>query len=131
MRGGDLPVRLLQEMATRPVEHADRACRQRSRMPFLKPFAARFNADHRRLRVLIKRGKQADRIAPAADACDEAVRQPALLGENLPARFPSDDRLHVAHNRWIRMRSAGGAEKVVGRPNVRYPVPKGAVDGVL
>ena len=78
------------------------------------PASAAFDADHPHILVVQECVKQSDRIAPAADAGDQRVRQPFLLLQNLPPRLASDHALKIAHHHRIRMRAEHAAEDVMG-----------------
>src|SRR5690349_17020594 len=117
MRLSDLPVRVLQHVTHRALQHtgtpAARSVESRCVLAQLVAAAARFDTDHAHCLVVQERMKQADRIRAAADARHEHVRQPAFLFENLCARFASDDALKIAHHERIRMWSKRAAEQVV------------------
>jgi hypothetical protein len=55
------------------------------------PLARRFDTHQRDTFVLEEVGKQADRVAASADACDEGVGQSAFGLKRLSARLTSDD----------------------------------------
>ena len=75
--------------------------------------------------------EDAHRVAAAADAGDDRVRQPAELLEALRPRFAADHRLELAHHQRIRMRAEHRAEQVVGVGDVGHPVAHRLVDRVL
>ena len=60
--------------------------------------ARRLDAEHFHFGIPDKRIKQPHGVAPAADAGDEIVRQPAFGLEDLLARLPADDRLEVGRH---------------------------------
>ena len=47
--------------------------------------------------------EQADGVAPAADAGNQQIRQPAFLFQDLTPRFLADDTLKIPHHHWVRM----------------------------
>ena len=59
------------------------------------------------------------------------IRQPFLLLENLAACLVADHTLEVANHHRVRVRAVGGAENVVGTPDVGDPVAHRLVDGFL
>jgi hypothetical protein len=75
--------------------------------------------------------EDAHRVAAAADARDDRIRQAAELLETLRARFAADDRLELAHHERIRMRPQHAAEQVIRVGDVGHPVTHGLVDRVL
>ena len=80
--------------------------------------------------MLDERIEHAGRVAAAADAGDDHIRQPAELLARLLDRFAADDRLKIADDPRERMRADDRAEDVVRRFDARHPVAHGFVDGV-
>src|SRR5574337_2051618 len=75
----DLAVIILQDEAHGPVQHAQLAGGKARRVaPRLDPQAARLDPDHPNVRLLEEVMEQPDRVAAAADAGDQIVRQSAL-----------------------------------------------------
>ena len=93
--------------------------------------AARLDADQPDVRVLEEAVEDPHRVAAAADARDDDVRQAADLIEHLPPRLAADDRLELAHHQRIRMRPERRAEQVIGVGDVGDPVAHRFVDRVL
>ena len=94
-----LAVFVLHDVAVAAVQHAGLAVGQRRRMiARLGRSAAGFDADQFDLRVFDERIEHAGRIAAAADAGHDQVRQPADLLAALLDRFAADDRLKIAHD---------------------------------
>ena len=85
--------------------------------------AGGLDADELDLRVVEEAGEHPDRIRAAADAGDHGVRQPAFGLEHLGARLTADDGLQLADDRRVGRRADAGADQVVGRLDVRDPVP--------
>src|SRR5207245_6263906 len=81
------------------------------------------NAEHSYFRISNEGIKQPHRVASAADASDEIIRQPPLLLENLQTRFLSDHRLKVTHHHRIGMREGYGSDKLVRIATVVHPIP--------
>ena len=75
--------------------------------------------------------EQADRIAAAADAGGDRVRQAAVFGQHLRARLAADHGVEVAHHARIRIRAGDGADDVEGVAHVGDPVAHRLVQRVL
>ena len=81
----DLAEFILQNVAARALQHAERAALKPRRVLLgHDAYAARFHADHLHGFVFEERIKQSDGIRAAADAGDEQVRQALFLFQNLP-----------------------------------------------
>ena len=93
--------------------------------------AAGLDADQPHAGIVDKGVEDAHRVAAAADAGDDRVRQLAGQLEDLRARLPSDHRLEFADHQRIRMRPQHRAEQIVGVGDVGDPVAHRLVDGVL
>ena len=123
---------VLQHERARALQHAraaaGKACGVASRCDAL---AAGLDADQSNVAVVEEAVEDADRVAAAADAGDDDVRQPADLLEHLPPRLPADHRLELADHQRIGMRSERGSEQVVGVADVGDPVAHRLVDRVL
>ena len=129
MRQLDLPVFVREQESLRALQHAEPAALKTRRVSAAaNSFAARFHADHAHRRVVEKRMKKTDRVAPAADAGDEHIRQTLFAFQNLPARFDPDHAMKIAHHHRIRMRAERGAEDVMRRAHVRDPIAHRFVD---
>ncbi len=75
--------------------------------------------------------KHADRVAAAAHAGEDRIRQAPLALQNLPPRFFSDDAVKIADHHGVRMRAQRRAEQVVCGMNVGHPIAHGLADGVF
>src|SRR5262245_62063914 len=93
--------------------------------------ATGFDTNHLDLLVPDECIEESYRIAATADASDEAIRQPALCRQNLSPSFPSDNRLEVTNHHRIRMGTKYRTENIMGRTDIRRPVPHGFADGIL
>ena len=58
--------------------------------------------------------EETHRVAAAADAGDQRVRQAPLRAQDLPARLVADHRLEVAHDLRIGVRPGDRADAVEG-----------------
>src|SRR5439155_14477389 len=67
------------------------------------PASSRLNTDQSDLFVRNERMKQTDRIRAAADTGNQGARQFSGRGQNLFARFASNQALKLAHHQRIRM----------------------------
>jgi hypothetical protein len=95
------------------VQHAGATRRERRRvLAGVQAMPRRFRAVDRDARVVEERMEQADRVRAAADARDERIGQLAVPLEHLRARLAADDRVEVAHERRIRVRSRDRADDV-------------------
>ena len=129
---GDLAVPVLEHHRARAVQDPRRPARER------RGVSAGRNAVAGRLghrdpdrRLADEPIEQPDRVRAAADAGQDEVGQAALhLGE-LGRRLVADPALEVAHDRRVGMRPHRRAQDVVGRLDVRDPVPHRLVDRVL
>src|SRR5215813_13606230 len=92
---------------------------------------ARFNADHLHLLVPDKRMEKSYGIASTTDTGNEAIRQPAFCRQDLSSSFPTDDGLEITDHHRIGMGSQNRTENVVGRADIRCPIPHGFADGIL
>ena len=97
----------------------------------LDTVARRFDAVNRDIRVVEERVEQTHRVRPAADTRDQRVGQPALGLHHLLAGFAPDDRLKVAHQFGIGMRSGDRADDVEGRLDIGHPVAQRLVQGIF
>src|SRR5438093_1085449 len=90
----------------------------------------RLDADELDTSVLDERCEHAGRVAAAADAGDDRVRQLAELCQALLSRLAADDRLEIAdhHRKWMWADDA--ADDVVSVLDGRHPVAHRLVDGV-
>src|SRR5882672_12733305 len=106
MRLLDLAMCILQQHGIASLQHAGPPERERSAViAELEAAAARFDAENLDARVRNERMKHADRIRAAADTGDDGVRQFPDLCQRLRARLAADDRLQLAHEIRIRMRT--------------------------
>src|SRR3954451_11993623 len=115
VRLADLALVVLEDRRQRPVQHAGPPARgqRRAVAPGLEPLARRLDADELDARVIDEAGEHADRVRPAADARDRAVRQLAHALEELRARLVADHALEIAHDRRVRRRPDRRADDVV------------------
>src|SRR5260370_17983392 len=85
MRLANLSELVLQQISFVAVQDADAACGDRGRMMrSADSEARRLDPDHPHSRILEERIEKSDRIRAAIDACDQHVRQPPLVLQNLP-----------------------------------------------
>ena len=127
------PVGVLQDVRVRAVQDArPTGLERRGVVAQRRPAPAGFDADQLDRRVVDERRERADRVRPAADARDHAIRQPS-------ERFATTGRAprwlmtawNVAHDRRVRVRPDDRADQVVARLDRRHPVAEGLADGVL
>src|SRR5579864_768453 len=103
MRERHLAVGVLQQIAVSAVKHAGRSTGESRRMqPQLRATAAGFYSDQPHTRIAQEGVKYSDRIAAAADAGEDRIRQPPLVLQDLPARLFSDDAVKIAHHHRVR-----------------------------
>ena len=132
MRVVDLTVIVLQQVGAVAVQHAGPPRRERSRMaPGLDALPACFDADQADVGVVQERMKQTHRVGAAADAGDQRVRQPSFGLQDLLPHLVADHGLEITDQRRVRMRSRHRADDVEGVLDVRDPVTKRLVHGVL
>src|SRR6185369_13268302 len=121
----------LQQEGLAALQHAEASARKtRSMLARPYPMSARLDAGHLHSRVFEKFIKQADRVAAAADAGDEFIREPALARENLLLRLLADDAVKIAHHHRVRVGTVGRAQDVMRAADVSHPVAHGLVDGL-
>src|SRR5713226_2293965 len=114
MRLANLSEFILQQISFVAVQNADTARGDRGRMMrSADAEAGSLDADHPHSRILEERIEKSDRIRAAIDACDQHVRQPPFMLENLATRLAADHCLEVAHDHGIRMRSRRRTYQVV------------------
>ena len=104
---GGLAVVVLQDVGERAVQNAGLAGGQAggvlAEVLVPRPPASTPIEFHRG--IVDERGEDAGRIAAAADAGDDIIRQPAVLVARHCSRvFPADDRLEIAHDHRERVR---------------------------
>src|SRR5207248_2977814 len=75
--------------------------------------AARLDADEPDLFVVHERVEHAERVAAAADARDNRMRQATGELDDLRASLPADHRLELADHQRVGMRPEDRAEQVV------------------
>lgn len=129
---GDLPVAVLAEERLHPVEYPRGALGHgRGVHVRVHPLARGLAPYHADAGVVDELVEQPYGVAPAAHACQEAVR-PAPLGlGQLGADLPADYALEVADHRGIRMGPHDRPDDVVGVLDAPGPLPEGLVDRVL
>jgi len=93
--------------------------------------AAGLHANQPDARVCHERIEDAHRVAAAANAGDDCLRQPPRSFEDLPARLAPDDRLEVANHQRIGMGPKRRSQQIVRAGHVGHPVAHRLVDGVL
>src|SRR4051812_21496351 len=74
--------------------------------------------------------EHAGRVAAAADASDDRIRQASELFARLFNRFAANHRLEVANDAWKRMRADDRAENVVSGCNTCHPITHRFIDRV-
>jgi hypothetical protein len=97
----------------------------------LDALAGRFGPDQPDFTVVEEGVEDPDRIAAAADAGGDEVRQAAIFGQHLRPRLAADDGIEVADHARIRVRAGDGTDDVEGVLDVADPVAHGFVQGVL
>ena len=95
------------------------------------PASTRFHPYQAHVRIVHERREDPDRIAAAAHAGYDVVRQAPHPVEKLLAGLATDDGLEVAHHRRVGMRSDDRAEDVMRGPDIGDPVADRLVDRVL
>ena len=114
------------------MEDPRRAARERRRVPAGRdPVAGRLGDREADRRLADEPRQQPDRVRAAADAREREIRQPALDRDDLGRGLVADPPLEVADDRRVGVRAHRRAEHVVGRLDVRDPVPHRVVDRVL
>ncbi len=132
VRGGDLAVLVLQNVAARAVKDSgESAGEARGVLAGSVAASAGFDADELHAFVFHERMEDADGVAAASDAGEDGVGQAAFDFENLAAGFEADDAMEVAHHGGIRVRAERRAEQIVGGGDVGDPVAHGFADGVF
>ena len=128
----DLPVVVADHIGAVAMQHARTAGGDRGGMPAgLDAVARRFDADDRHFGIVEERMEQADRVAAAADAGDDRIRQPAIVGQHLRARLASDHGVEIAHHARIRIRAGDSADDVESVLHVGHPVAHRFVQRIL
>src|SRR5580765_1928504 len=123
MRQLDVPVLILQHVAPRSLEHtAASSCESRRVLPGLNAMTAGLDADQAHRAIVNERIEDAHGVAPAADARDDGVGEPAEGIETLAAGFLADDGLELADHEGVWMRTQHGPEQVVAVGDVGDPV---------
>src|SRR5262249_33634723 len=118
-----LSIVVLHHIAIAAVQYARCAVRKRrSMIARFRPSAAGFNAQQLYRRITDERIKHASRIAAAADASDDKIRQTADLLQRLLAGLPADHGLKIAHDPRKWMRADHRADDVVRHLDTRHPV---------
>lgn len=114
VRGLDVPVLVLQEVAPRALQDTWTSTREPRRVtPRHDAVAARFNADQPHLGVVDERIEHADRVAAAPDAGHDGRRQTAWVRTELLPGLGPDHRLELANHQRVWMRAQHGTEQVV------------------
>src|SRR5438309_2234187 len=97
---------VLKYVAASPLQHSGTAATETRRVfAKLRASAAGFDADHSHVFVGYELMKQANRVAAAAYASDQQIRQAPLGFENLHSGFATYHRLKIANHYGVRMRS--------------------------
>ena len=129
---GDLTVTVLQQVGAVAVQHAGRAALQAGGvLAGVDAVTGRFHADHLHLGVIEERVEQAHGVGATADTGDQAVGQTAFAFQHLLVRLAADDRLKVAYQRRVGVRTGHGADHVEGVVDVGHPVAQRLVHCVL
>ena len=132
MRADDLAVVVGHHVGAVAVQHAGLAGRQRRGMAAgLDAVTTGFDAVHLHAVMRNERVEQADRIAAAADAGDERIRQAAEHGLRLRDDLAADDGVEVAHEHRVRVWTGDGADHVEGVVDIRDPVAQRLVERIL
>mmetsp|Transcript_22518 Transcript_22518/g.54919 ORF Transcript_22518/g.54919 Transcript_22518/m.54919 type:complete len:681 (+) Transcript_22518:351-2393(+) len=132
MRRGDLPCLLLKQEGSGSVKHPGSSPGKSRRVPLrVDPVSGRLHSQQPHVRVFDKRMEHSDRVRSTAHACQDEIGEFSRSLQHLGARLAADDRLEVPDDRRERIRSDGRPHKVVGRPDVRHPVPHSLVDSVF
>src|SRR6266852_6492764 len=106
MRQFDLAIFVCEQKSFRPLQHTEPSALETRRVfPAANAFTAGFDADHSYLSIFEKGVKQANGVAPAADAGDKQIGETFLALKDLAARFDADDALEIAHHHRVRMRA--------------------------
>src|SRR5580700_7799016 len=105
MRLANLPKFILQQVGFVAMQYTDAARRDGGRMMrSADAETGRLDANHLHVGIFDEWIEKSDRVGAAVDACDQHVRQPPFVLENLTARLAPDDGLEVAHDHRVRMR---------------------------
>src|SRR3954454_24371065 len=132
MRELDIAVVVLENVAARPLEHTGTPAREPRRvLSRADSAAAGLDANQPDGRVGNERVEDPYRIAAAADARDDGIREPAERLEALRPCLLADHGLEFADHQWIRMRTQDRPEQVIAMVHGRDPVAHGLVDRVL
>ena len=129
MRLAHLAERVLKDQRIAALKHSGCAERQRGGIVAeSRAAAARLHAENADARVAEEWMEQADGVRAAADAGNHRIGQTAGGREHLRARLAADHRLQLAHQVRIRMRSHGGAQRVIRAVGIGHPVAQRLVD---
>lgn len=132
IHGRDLPVGVLAEQGFHAVEDARGAFGHGGGMlPRVHPLPGGLASDHLHVPVVDERVEQPDGVAPATDARQKVIGDPALLGDHLLPDLASDDALEFADHLRERLRTHDGADDVVGVVDPAGPLAERLVHGVL
>ena len=128
----DLAVVVAQHIGAVAVEHARTAGGQRGRVQTAgDALARRFGADQAHAGIVEEGVEDADGVAAAADAGGDHIRQAAVIGQHLRARFAAHHRIEVADHARIRVGAGDSADDVEGVMHVGHPVAHRFVQCVL
>ena len=131
IRGNDLTVRVLQQVAQRAVQHAGPPESERGRVFQAQSFTGGFDADFLNGSVILEGVEGSHRIASSAHTGDDVTDRG--IGETLDLlfNFLPDDGLEIADNHRIGMGADDRADDVVGISDVGDPVADRLAGGVL
>src|SRR2546430_9196216 len=128
----DLAFVVGEQESFRSLEHAEASALETGCMfAAANAFAAGFDADHPNISVLQEWMEQSDRVAAAADAGDEQIRQALFAFENLAACFNADDALKIADHHRVRVRTKNRAQYIMSGADVGDPIAHRFVDRFL
>ena len=96
--------------------------------PCLNSFPSGLHTDHLDVFIVKERVKEPNGIGSAAHTGYQKIGQAAFLLKNLAAGLVPNNPLKVADHQGIRVCAVGGAENVMGAPDIRDPVPHRLVD---
>ena len=88
MRQLNLPIVIREQPGLGPLQDSELpALKPRRVIAIANPAPARFDAHHLHALIAQKWPEKSDRVAPAAHARDEQIRQPPFAFQDLPPRF--------------------------------------------
>src|SRR5713101_7336547 len=119
----DLALFVCKQKSFCSLQHAEPSALESRRVfAAANAFATGFDADHSYLSIFEKGMKQADGVAPAADAGHKQIGKTFLALENLTARFDADHALKIAHHHRVRMRAERRPQYIMSGADVCDPI---------